>query len=88
MNFKTFTTLILCLFTSFLFGQTSPYCNTQVTHFAGDAGSEIFLTIENTGANSMQVIAESADTDPVDDLIIVNGTGAAQMGPTETSPGV
>ncbi|MGB0931926.1 MAG: hypothetical protein ACPGVB_14175, partial [Chitinophagales bacterium] len=57
---------------------SSPYCNTEVTHFAGDAGSEINLTINTVDANTMEVIVESADAaDPVDVLVIPGGSGAA-----------
>ena len=57
----------------------SPYCNTLSYHFGNstDVTSSIFLTIKNTGSNSMEVVIESATSDPVDDLIIPSGSGAA-----------
>ena len=54
----------------------SPYCNTQVTHFAGDPGSEIFLTIANIDAQSMYVEIESASGNAVDFLLVNGGSGA------------
>jgi hypothetical protein len=64
----------------------SPYCNTQVYHFQNPAevASSIFMTIQNTGANSMEVIIESATADPVDELIIAGGSGAA-ISPIDSS---
>ena len=60
-------------------GSPSPYCNTQVFHFGNPAEvlSSVYLTMEKAGPNSFQVIVESATTDPVDDLIIPGGSGAA-----------
>ena len=56
----------------------SPYCGTSVTHFGGDPNSEILLTIANLDATSMYVEIESANgSDPVDLLIVNNGSGAA-----------
>ncbi|HMR90310.1 MAG TPA: hypothetical protein PKD51_19245, partial [Saprospiraceae bacterium] len=63
---------------------TSPYCATPVLHFGGDAGSNILLTIKNTGTNSMEVRAVSANADPVD-LLIVNGGSGAMISPA-TNP--
>lgn len=57
---------------------SSPYCGTQVKHFAGDAGSDVLLTINTVDANTMEVIVESPDpNDPVDVLVIPGGSGAA-----------
>jgi hypothetical protein len=67
---------------------TSPYCATTVTHFGGDPASAILLTIKNTGTNSMEVRAESANADAVDLLIVNGGSGAAVSAPTNPSPGV
>jgi hypothetical protein len=69
---------------------TSPYCATSVTHFAGDPGSAILLTIKNTGANSMEVRIESANSDPVDDLILAGSPapGGAISAISNPSPGV
>jgi hypothetical protein len=67
---------------------TSPYCATSVTHFGGDAGSNILLTIKNTGANSMEVRAVSANADPVDLLIVNGGSGAVISPATNPSAGV
>ncbi|NNC95916.1 MAG: hypothetical protein HKN92_10165, partial [Chitinophagales bacterium] len=55
---------------------TAQYCNTPVTHFAGDPPSAINLTIANIDATSMIVEIESADADPVDFLLVLNGSGA------------
>ena len=41
-----------------------------------EIASAIFLTIENTGATTMQVTIESANMDSVDFLLINNGSGA------------
>ena len=55
------------------------YCNTEVTHFGipEEIPSKIYLTIANTGPNSMIVEIESVDSDPVDVLIVPGGSGAA-----------
>lgn len=52
------------------FAPTSDYCEEEVTHFGGDPGSAIFLTIANVDATSMIVEIESATADPVDLLLI------------------
>ena len=78
---------IFCFVAFTVLGQQSDYCSTPTLHFAGDPGSEILLTIENTSANTMQVTAESADADAVDLLIVIGGTGAAIDPAEETAPG-
>ncbi len=88
MNIKTFSILVFCLFSLCMFGQNPTYCDSEVTHFAGDPPSTISLTIQNTGPNSMEVIAESADADPMDFLQFSNGSGAMISPTVETSPGV
>ena len=65
----------------------SAFCETPTLHFGGDPGSEILLTIANVDANSVIVEIESADADPVDFLLITNGSGANITGPTATGPG-
>jgi len=55
---------------------SSAYCNTPTTHFAGDPPSEIYLTVKNVDASTMEVIIESADADPVDLLLVLGGSGA------------
>jgi len=68
----------LCFLAIGLTAQTSPYCGTSVTHFAGDPGSEVLLTIENTGTNTLLISVESPDaTNAVDALVIPGGSGAA-----------
>lgn len=54
------------------------YCNEEVTHLGLPAEilSKIYLTIANTGPNSMIVEIESADADSVDFLLVNNGSGA------------
>ena len=52
--------------------QLSPYCNTEVFHL-GDTtqtASSIFLTIEQDTGNTMKITMESANADPIDDIII------------------
>lgn len=56
----------------------SAYCQTVVKHFniAAENASAIKLTISKIDATSMYVEIESNDADPVDELIINNGSGA------------
>ncbi len=58
---------------------SSSYCETQVTHFGIEAetASAIQLTVTNVDATSMSIEIESADSDPVDELIVTGGSGAA-----------
>ncbi len=65
----------------------SNYCVTEVTHFAGDPGSEVFLTVTNVDATSMEVIIESATADPVDFLLVNGGSGAAISAEDASVPG-
>ena len=64
----------------------SPYCNTQVFHFQNpvEVASSVFLTIQNTSSNSMEVIVESATSEPVVNLIIAGAAGAATISPIDT----
>lgn len=54
------------------------FCNTTVQHLGipAETASAINLTIENVDANSMIVTISSANSDPVDLLIVNNGSGA------------
>ncbi|NQX92818.1 MAG: hypothetical protein HRT74_11970, partial [Flavobacteriales bacterium] len=63
---------------------SSAYCNTQVYHLGipAETASSVFVTIENIDANTIQVSVESADADPVDDLIIPGAAGGVQSGLT------
>ena len=88
MNIRTLFTLVFCLFAISLYSQNPIYCNSNVFHFAGDPPSEIILTIQNTGPNSMEVVAESADASPVDFLLVPSASGAMISPGMETTPGV
>jgi len=68
----------------------SAYCNTQTYHFMNDAEvpSSIFLSIGNNGPNSVIIQVESADNDPIDDLIINSATGGYALGVMSSSNGV
>ncbi len=71
----------------------SPFCRTQIQAFAGDAGSDIFLSVFNVDAQTMRVEIESADSDPVDLLILPAGAwnpsnAGISLSPAEVSPGV
>ncbi|MEO1262712.1 MAG: hypothetical protein AAFZ15_28150 [Bacteroidota bacterium] len=65
----------------------SAYCETEVLHFGGDLPSAINLTIENIDDFTMKVEIESADADPVDFLLVVNGSGAAISDEDTSVPG-
>ena len=60
----------------FLVDGESPYCDTQIYHFMNDVevASSIFISLGNNGANSIIIQVESADADPIDDLIINSAT--------------
>jgi|GEM_PF-1368270 len=69
-------------FVNFTIGEEpggSEYCQTEVSHFniPGEVPSAILLTITNVDAGSMLVEIESADADPVDLLIVTNGSSSA-----------
>ncbi len=66
---------------------SSEYCATEVTHFGipGETASAILLTITNVDASSMLVEIESANDDPVDLLIVTNGSGSAISDPPNIS---
>ena len=53
------------------------YCEKTVTHFgiAAETASAIKLSIAKQSQNSMKVTIESADNDPVDELIVNNSNG-------------
>ncbi len=57
---------------------TSDFCETEVQHLGlpAETASAIFLTIANISDTSMIVEIESANADPVDFLLIANGSGA------------
>jgi hypothetical protein len=65
------------------------YCNTEVTHLGipAETASAIFLTVANTGTNSMKVEIESADADPVDLLLVTGGSGAVISDEDTSIPG-
>jgi len=67
----------------------SDYCETEVWHFGNPAevASAIYLTINNSGPNSMLVEIESATADPVDLLIVVGGSGATISEENTSIPG-
>lgn len=69
---------------------TSAYCQTEVTHLniAGETASAVLLTITNIDETSMYVEVESADADPVNLLLVNNGSGATISDAVEVSPGV
>ena len=60
----------------------SPYCDLLAYHFMNPAEvpSSIYLTIANNGPNSIYVEVESADSDPIDDLIIYSSTPGYALG--------
>ncbi len=68
----------------------SDYCETLVYHL-GDPGvtaSAINLTIANTGTNTMIVMIESANSDPVDYLLVAGGSGALISEENTSVPGI
>lgn len=67
----------------------SEYCETEVWHFGNPANesSAIYLTITNSGTNTMFVEIESANDDPVDLLEITGGSGATISDENTTVPG-
>lgn len=74
-------------------GEVKEFCRTQIQAFAGDAGSEILLSIFNVNATTMRVEIESADDDPVDLLVLPAGAwnpnnAGLSMAPMEVSAGV
>lgn len=73
-------------------GDESPYCGTQVQAFGGDAGSDILLSVFNIDSQTMRIEIESADSDPVDVLVLPAGDWNPVPGissaPTEISPGI
>ena len=73
----------------FLVDGESPYCDTQIYHFAIEAEvvSSVFLSIGNNGPNSIIIQVESADADPVDDLIIYSSTAGNTLGELSSNNG-
>ncbi|MEM8927253.1 MAG: PKD domain-containing protein [Bacteroidota bacterium] len=73
-------------------GTESPFCRTQVQAFGGDAGSDIFISVFNVDSETMRIEIESADGDPVDDLVLPAGDWNPVPGisspPAEASPGI
>nr|WP_298998134.1 immunoglobulin-like domain-containing protein [uncultured Allomuricauda sp.] len=71
---------------------TSPFCQTQIQAFGGDAGSDILISVFNVDAQTMRIEIESADSDPVDDLVFPAGdwnpVPGISVAPAEVSPGV
>lgn len=67
----------------------SAYCQTVVTHFniAGETASAIKLTISKIDATSMYVEIESNNADPVDLLLVNNGSGATISAPDASVSG-
>lgn len=67
----------------------SAYCQTVVKHFniAAETASAIKLTISKINATSMYVEIESNDADPVDLLIVNNGSGATISAPDASVAG-
>ncbi|MBL6663669.1 MAG: fibronectin type III domain-containing protein, partial [Flavobacteriales bacterium] len=74
----------------FLVDGESPYCDTQIYHFMNEAEvpSSIFISVGNNGANSIIIQVESADADPIDDMIINSATGGYTLGVMNSSNGV
>ena len=74
----------------FLAEGESPYCYTQAYHFMNEAEvpSSIFISVGNNGPNSIIIQVESADGDPIDDLIINSATGGYALGTMSSSAGV
>ena len=71
----------------FLAEGESPYCYTQTYHFMNEAevASSIFISVGNNGPNSIIIQVESADGDPIDDLIINSATGGYALGTMSSS---
>ena len=70
--------------------QASPYCDTQIYHFAIEAevASSVFLSIGNNGPNSIIIQVESADADPIDDLIIYSSTAGYALAELSSNNGL
>ncbi|MEM9857530.1 MAG: immunoglobulin-like domain-containing protein [Bacteroidota bacterium] len=49
------------------------FCNTQIQAFGGDTGSDIFISVFNVDTQTMRIEIESADDDPVDNLVFPAG---------------
>ena len=73
-------------------GDASPFCNTPIQAFGGDAGSDILLSVFNVDSETMRIEIESADSDPVDLLVLPAGLWnpipGISMSPAEVSPGL
>ena len=60
-------------------GIASNYCSTQIYHLNDDihGSSGIYLTIENSGSDSLSVSIASADNSPVNQMLVESKTGAS-----------
>jgi CxxC motif-containing protein (DUF1111 family)/predicted lipoprotein with Yx(FWY)xxD motif len=67
----------------------SNYCASPLFHLgiSGETSSQVNLTIENVGNNTVQVSIVSADSSAVDALIIEGGSGASMVDDTSVSGG-
>jgi CxxC motif-containing protein (DUF1111 family)/predicted lipoprotein with Yx(FWY)xxD motif len=66
----------------------SDYCSEPLFHLGGsDSQSQVNLTIENVGNNTVQVSIVSVDSSAVDALIIEGGSGASMVDDTSVSGG-
>lgn len=83
-------TLFLLISTTISFSQISEFCETEVYHFMNPAEipSKILLTITNIDNHTMLVGIESADSDPVDFLLVLDGNGATVSDEQYPFPGV
>jgi PKD repeat protein len=54
-------------------GEVESFCNTSVTHFGGDANSEVLVSIFNVNGTTMRIEVTSANDDPVDALVLPLG---------------
>ena len=67
----------------------SNYCASPLFHLgvSGETSSQVNLTIENVGNNTVRVSIVSADSSAVDALIIEGGSGASMVDDTSVSGG-
>jgi hypothetical protein len=84
-----FTSILAFIAIAWGYGQTSAYCETEVKHLGlpAEDASAINLTITNQDATTMLVEIESANMDPVDLLLVINGSGATISDENTTVPG-
>jgi hypothetical protein len=73
-------------------GSDGTFCQTPIQAFGGDAGSDILLSVFNVDEQTMRIEIESADSDPVDLLVLPAGlwnpVPGISVAPEEVSPGV